>query len=152
MERSGPAPTNQATGSNTGVANTSLVMPTGDATPLQHTVGRVAGAGPAAAKCVYGVQTPDADLPDGIFVEAFAGAGRLTAAVRELGLKVLEPLDYQYTGHAQFADLADNATFSWLLRIAKLGKVRWPAIQNFLAREAWPRHLEVRRVSKRPTP
>ena len=125
MERSGPAPTNQATGSNTGVANTSLVMPTGDATHLQHTVGRVAGAGPAAAKCVYGVQTPVADLPDGIFVEAFAGAGRLTAAVRELGLKVLEPLDYQYTGHAQFADLADNATFSWLLRIAKLGKVRW---------------------------
>ena len=89
-------------------------MPTGDATLLQHTVGRVAGAGTAAAECVYGVQTPVADLPECIFVEAYAGAGRLTAAVRELGHKV-----------TQFADLADNPTFSWLLKVAKLGKVRW---------------------------
>ena len=125
MECTGPAPTNQATGSNAGVASTSLVMPTGDATHLQHTVGRVAGAGTEAAKCVYGVRTPVADLPDCIFVEAYAGAGRLTAAVRELGHKVLEPLVYQNTGCAQFAGLADNPTFSWLLRIAKLGKVRW---------------------------
>ena len=125
MERSGPAPTNQASGSNTDVASTSLVMPTGDATLLQHTVGRVAGAGAASAECVYGVQTPVADLPEGIFVEAYAGAGRLTAAVRELGHKVVEPFVYQNTGCAQFAGLADNPTFSWLLRIAKLGKVRW---------------------------
>ena len=125
MEGTVHTPTNQATGSNAGVAGTSLVMPTGVATHLQHTVGRVAGAGTVAAKCVYGVQTPVTDLPDCIFVEAHAGAGRLTAAVRELGHKVLEPLVYQNTECAQFADIADNSTFSWLLRLAKLGKVSW---------------------------
>ena len=60
------------------------------------------------------------------FLELFAGAGGLTAAVKRMGVPVRPALDVAGKGiDADYADLMDDKVFRNLLKAAKRGRIRW---------------------------
>ena len=78
----------------------------------------------AVAKAPFG---PGMDIEPGetFFLELFAGKGGLTAAVKRAGLRTFEATDVSPDGDVVFLDLLDDATFRWLLKLAKSGRIRW---------------------------
>ena len=60
------------------------------------------------------------------FLELFAGAGGLTAAIKRLGLPARDALDVAGQGMgAVYADLLDDNTFKNLKKLARRGRIRW---------------------------
>ena len=63
-----------------------------------------------------------------LFLELFAGAGGLTAAVRRLGLPALDPQDLlkpDESGLSKEYDLAIESHFKELRSMIRMGKIRW---------------------------
>ena len=61
-----------------------------------------------------------------LFVELFAGAGGLTAAILRLGLPANRAMDV-VAGSVDvgYADLLDDLTFRKLIKLMKQGRIRW---------------------------
>ena len=96
----------------------------------------VSSSVPAPCVAYPDARLPESIMPDnagskvkpevGFFLESFAGAGGITAAVLRLGLPATQATDVKGgTQHIGYADLLDQGTFSKLLRLAKSGTVRW---------------------------
>ena len=63
-----------------------------------------------------------------LFLELFAGAGGLTAAVRRLGMPALDPQDLlkpDDSGLSMEYDLANESHFKELRSMIRMGKIRW---------------------------
>ena len=89
---------------------------------------------------------------DDVFLELFAGAGGLTAAVRRAGRQVKEAQDLRDVRHAgqlrtEF-DLLSNSHFSDLKKLVRSGRVRWlhggPPCKTFTKARRRDRHGSAR--------
>ena len=98
----------------------------------------------------------EAGLKDATFLEIFAGAGGLTAAVRKAGLDTISACDIDSaSSHVRSFDLLSNSSFKEIKKLIKRQKVRWlhlaPPCKTFSRarrRDRWAKVKKLRSATK----